>query len=94
MDSLSLHNITILSSLFIRVVRLDFRSYTYVTPCKYVGKNMRNYNKQHKCHNFETIFDKHSRTEFEDHDVEVTIKDYGCTCIDCRNRIQHIICNI
>jgi hypothetical protein len=55
---------------------------------------MRNYNKQHKCHNFETIFDKHSRTEFEDHDVEVTIKDYGCTCIDCRNRIQHIICNI
>jgi hypothetical protein len=92
MGSLSLHNITILSSLFVRVVRLDFlSSHTYVTPCKYVGKNMRNYNKLRKCHNFETIFDKHSRTEFEDHDVEATIKYYGGTCIDCRNRIQHLM---
>jgi hypothetical protein len=75
MWSLSLHNITILSSLFVRVVRLDFLpSHTYVMPCRYVGKNMRNYSKLHKLYNFGAIFDKHVRTEFEYHDVETTIK--------------------
>ena len=45
MGSLSLHNITILSSLFVRVLRLDFLpAHTYVTPCR----AMRNYSKLHK----------------------------------------------
>jgi hypothetical protein len=35
---------------------------------------MRNYNKLHKRYNFRAIFDKHVRTEFEDHDLEATMK--------------------
>ena len=35
---------------------------------------MRYYSKLHKRHNFGAIFDKHVRTEFEDHGVEETIK--------------------
>jgi len=52
MGWLSLHNITILSSLFVRMVLLDFLPHTYVSQSRYVGKNMRNYIKLHKSHNF------------------------------------------
>ena len=41
---------------------------------RHVGKNMRNYSKLHKRHNFGATVDKHVRTEFEYHDVEATIK--------------------
>lgn len=41
---------------------------------RHVGKNMRNYSKLHKRHNFGATVDKHVRTEFEHQDVEAIIK--------------------